>query len=125
MYKSILLPVDLDQESSWKKALPVAIALAGLSGATIHLITVVPDLLSSHVAPYFPPGFEAKVEAETKAKLTQFANDKLSGVPHEVHVRSGTIYEQILEAAEEIGCDLIVIVFCLVCLQLAVLEDNS
>ena len=42
-FRNILLPIDLDQESSWQEALPVAIDLAHDSGAKLRVITVVPD----------------------------------------------------------------------------------
>ena len=108
MYKSILFPVDLDQESSWEKALPVALALAGLDGAKIHLLTVVPDLEGMHVAAYFPPDFEQKARHAAGERLDAFARDRMKSIAFETHVRAGTIYDEILTAADEIGADLIV-----------------
>ena len=32
MFKNVLLPIDLDQESSWKKALPSALEFCRASG---------------------------------------------------------------------------------------------
>ena len=43
MYNEILLAIDLEEQSSWRKALPVAAELCRTSGARLHAITVVPD----------------------------------------------------------------------------------
>ena len=108
MYTSILFPVDLDQQSSWARALPVALALAGQGGGKIHLLTIVPDLKSTHVAAYFPPDFEAKALTGASERLEAFAREHIKDGQFETHVRSGTIYDEILTAADEIGSDLIV-----------------
>ena len=47
MYKRILLPIDLDQPSSWERALPQALELAKASDASLHVMTVVPDFGAS------------------------------------------------------------------------------
>ena len=54
MYDEILLAIDLEEESSWRKALPVAAELCRTSGARPHAITVVPELVPSIVSGYFP-----------------------------------------------------------------------
>ncbi len=43
MYKNILLSVDLTDSSSWRNALPFAVEYCQAMGATLHLMTVVPD----------------------------------------------------------------------------------
>lgn len=108
MYTSILLPIDLGEDSSWRKALPVARAIAGLSGATIHLMTVVPNLARAHIAAYFPPGFEETAFRETEARLAAFAAEHVADTPCTCHVARGTIYEEILDTAGRLGCDLVV-----------------
>ena len=109
MYKSILLPVDLTEESSWRKALPAAVACCRAFGAELHLLTVVPDFGSAAVAQYFPEDFEERIITQTRDELRAFA-DRL--VPEEVKVRPrvayGTIYEKILEVADDVRADLIV-----------------
>ena len=60
MFQNILLPVDLNQESSWQKALPTAVEYCNAFGATLHVMNVVPDFGSALVGSYFPEGFEKK-----------------------------------------------------------------
>ena len=43
MYQTILLPLDLNDEASWKKSLPTALELSQTHGAKLHVMTVVPD----------------------------------------------------------------------------------
>ena len=37
MFKNVLLPIDLDQESSWKKALPSALESCRASGGVGYI----------------------------------------------------------------------------------------
>ncbi|NIR97741.1 MAG: universal stress protein, partial [Gammaproteobacteria bacterium] len=41
MYTSLLVPIDLGHESSWRKALPLAVDLARTHGAELHVMVVV------------------------------------------------------------------------------------
>ena len=110
MYKKILLPIDLAQGSSWKKALPVACELARPSNAELHAITVVPDYGMSIVGSFFPKGYEQEAMDEAKAQLKAFLEQNVpTDVETQGHVAHGSIYEEILRVANELGCDLIVI----------------
>jgi nucleotide-binding universal stress UspA family protein len=110
MYQNILLTVDLNDEASWAKALPAAIGEAKAPGATLHVVSIVPDFGVSMVGSFFPDDFEEKALAETREKLAAFCAEN---VPSEIEakniVRHGNVYKEILEIAGEIGCDLIVI----------------
>jgi len=109
MFKTILMPIDLGEESSWRKALPAALLHARSEGGSLTLVTVVPDFGESIVETYFPPDFADKAMAKAEADLEAF---RVAHVPADVQskalVRTGTIYHEILVAAEEIGADLIV-----------------
>lgn len=109
MYKDILLPVDLNHPSSWEKALPVAIAHGQVFGARLHLCTVVPDFGLAMVDQFFPKNFERQVLDETHTALCRFAEEHL---PADCHagtiVAHGTVYEEILAAADRVNADLIV-----------------
>ncbi len=110
MYKDILLTVDLNDEASWTKALPAAVEIAKTSGATLHVVSIVPDFGMAVVGGFFPDDFEEKALAEVTKKLAAFCEDK---VPSEIEVkniaRHGNVYGEILKIAGEIGCGLIVI----------------
>jgi len=110
MYKDILLAVDLNDESSWKKAVPVAVEMAKASGGNIHVLTVVPDFGMSIVSQYFPDGYEKEVSEKVLADLKDFVAAHIpDGVPVRHIVGEGTAYEVILRMAKEISADLIVV----------------
>lgn len=109
MYNNILLTVDLNQESSWTKALPIAIANCQAFGARLHVMTVIPDFGMPIVAGYFPEDFAKKAIAESKKHLAAFVKDNVpDDISADVIIRQGTVYEVILGVAKGINADLIV-----------------
>lgn len=110
MFKSLLLPVDLASEASWKRPLEFAAELARHGGATIHVVTVVPDFGMSIVGSYFGEDFERKALAEAAEKLEAWAAAHVpKGLTVKTHVAHGRIYDEILRAAGKLGCDAIVL----------------
>ena len=109
MYTDILLPVDLGNESSWAKALPAAIEYCEAFGSNLHVMTVMPDFRSPMVAQFFPDDHEDKLMDNAKDVLHKFVVDR---VPEEIKVQhivaDGTIYKAIIETADDIGADLII-----------------
>ena len=109
MYTDILLPVDLGNESSWAKALPAAIEYCEAFGSNLHVMTVMPDFRSPMVAQFFPDDHEDKLMDNAKDVLQKFVADR---VPEEIKVQhivaDGTIYKAIIETADDIGADLII-----------------
>jgi len=109
MFNSILVPVDLNDDSSWKRALPAAMQLVQPNNAELHLVCVVPDMGSNLLAGHFPDDFEKKAVTSTREKLTDFAAGAIpDDVKHSLHVGYGAIYREILRVADENRCDLIV-----------------
>ena len=109
MFKDVLLPIDLDDEGSSLKALSKAVELGKPTGATLHVLTVLPGYGMSVVSQYFPEDFEEKRLAEATRHLQGFIADKVpKGVKTQAIVASGTIYEEILRVAATINCDVIV-----------------
>ena len=110
MFQEVLFPVDLGEESSWRKALPIAIDQARRNDGCLHLMTVVPTFGMSIVGQFFPEGYEDKaLEAATDA-LHSFSQQHLpdDGLRVQHIVTHGRVYEEIIRAAERIGADLIV-----------------
>ena len=109
MYKNILLTVDLTEESSWKKALPTAVEYCQCAGATLHVLSVLPDLGMGMVAQYFPKDFEKEAVDQARKDLERLCAEAIpEGVEFKPIVAQGTIYEQIISVAESIKADLIV-----------------
>ena len=110
MYQRILLPIDLSNESSWVKALPAAIQFCKTFGSALHVMTVMPDFGSSLVSQFFPDDHEEKMMQNADEGLEKFVREH---VPEELNVRNivsgGTIYKRIIETADNIGADLIIV----------------
>jgi nucleotide-binding universal stress UspA family protein len=108
MYRSILVPVDLDQPSSWEKALPTAVALCKAFGAKLSLATVVPERAVMLEAQWSPIAYREMMEM-ARVKLGSLAAtvEGAGEVAH--HVECGGIYSTILSIGELVGADLIVL----------------
>ena len=110
MFKDILLPVDLGNAVSQRKAVETAVHLAKTAKAQLHVMTVVPDFGLSIVGSFFPEGYEKHALDEASKKLHDFVKAE---IPKSVKVQHivghGTIYEEILRAANELGCDVIIL----------------
>ncbi len=110
MFKSILLPLDLANARGPDKALLAAVDLAGHYSADLHVMTVVPDFGMAIVGSFFEEGFEEKALTAARQRLSDFVRVHVpAGIQARAHVAHGTIYDQILRAAERLEIDLIVI----------------
>jgi nucleotide-binding universal stress UspA family protein len=109
MYRNILVPVDLSDKHSWRKALPTAISLCETFEAKLHLITVVPEFGLPMVGQFFPEGYEAKLRQQAAKQLKEFAAQQVPGaIECRRIVAEGKIYREILKAADAIQADLVV-----------------
>ncbi|WBU54485.1 universal stress protein [Paracoccus sp. SCSIO 75233] len=108
MFKTILMPIDLQHKSSWSRALPAARAQLG-EGVELHLLGIVHDVGNAWVASYLPKGYEQRALEEMKAELDSFVARELADVDGvTTHVGYGHVAETIVETADRIGADLIV-----------------
>lgn len=109
MYKDILIPVDLGEEASWRKALPFAVEMARMFSAHLHVMTVVPDSGFHYVSQFFPAGYETRMIEETNETLHAFVRENVpEGIPVQHIVAHGSIYREIVKAVEEIGADAVI-----------------
>lgn len=109
MIKSILLPVDLNHDSSWEISLPHALEMAEKHGAKIHVLTVIPDYGSAMVGSFFPKDFSENAKTESEKSLKEFlAKNIPDGVSADAHVLHGTIYKEIIGIANKVKADMII-----------------
>lgn len=107
MYSHILVPVDLDEPSSWVKAVPVAQAMARSFKAKGTLCTIVPDRVAIVEAPWTSVSLGALMD-KTSTRLNALARD-LGVKSFGREVGSGNIAGGILAIANDVGADLIVL----------------
>lgn len=109
MFTSILLPIDLSAEASWVKAAPVAVKMARDDGIPLHVATVVPDFGTSMVGSFFEPGFEKDALHKAGEALSAWIGAHVpDGIEVHPHVLHGSVYDEILKAADKLGVDAIV-----------------
>ena len=103
MYKTILVPVDLSHPEPAEKTLKIAQSIGG-ADSRIALLHVLPEI-PAFVAGEMSEGMLKRNLERARTELEAFGKD--AGA--KVEVRYGHAPTAILEYAEEIGADLIVI----------------
>ena len=110
MFSTILLSVDLNDPKGSVRPAEAAAQLAEMTGASLHVVNVVPDYGMAMVGLYFGADQARRVVEEAHAALVDWAARVLEGVPEDhLHVAKGTIYDQIIRTADKIGADAIVV----------------
>ncbi|MEP3049531.1 MAG: universal stress protein [Roseibium sp.] len=111
MTKSVLCAVDINHPED-NEVLEIANKLAQLDGASLDVITVVPNLGVTLVGSYFDENFQNQLVTDTQKTLKDMVA-KVVGEERNKDIRhvvtTGSIYEEILEVAGQISADLIVI----------------
>ncbi len=109
MFHSILVPVDLSELEVVRPALDKALALAGMTGASLHVVYV-RSILPVTFMEYVPPSFDEEQQGDAEKKLEELvaslpiARDKVTAA-----VRMGSVYNEVLAEAEKTKTDLIVV----------------
>ncbi len=109
MFKTILVPVDIEDVETARPALDRAVALADASGGTVRLIYV-RSLVPMAYMEFVPPDFDAAQQEDVTKRLAALADGislpkaRVSSV-----VTLGGVYHDVLQEAEKIGADLIVV----------------
>ncbi len=103
MFNTILVPVDVTTPKEAVKQLKAAATLGG----KLHAVNVVPDMGMSIVGSYFKDGFEEESAQNAMNELRDLVTE--AGVDADLHVSSGTIYDQVITMAKDLDVDLIVI----------------
>lgn len=109
MYRNILVPVDLDRPASWSEAISTASSLANCFAAKTTICSVVSDVDAIKHGEWLPIGVE-QLLFDAKARLEGLAAKFAHDLNCDVEVAAGTISGGILEIAERIAADLIVLV---------------
>ncbi|MEH6951099.1 universal stress protein [Nitrobacter sp. NHB1] len=108
MFKSILVPIDLSDTDLAKPAIATAVSLSQTSNGTIRLLNVL-QMTPVMLAEYLPADFGVQQRQSSEEALAIVASEvgiepaRMSSV-----VRQGSIYHEILEEAQAIKADLIV-----------------
>ncbi len=108
MYRNILLPIDLHEESSWRMALPTAIQYCRSAEPRLHVLNVVPNLAIG-VSAYLPEDAGEKMTESASAALVAFVAENFPDtIDAHCLVGQGSVYQAILEIAKTVDADLII-----------------
>jgi len=108
MFKSILVPVDIEQPSSWELALPQAIELAEANRGSVTVMTAVKDLKAMFEGLHFPFQMELMISNARDKLIKIVSGYRSTNVPLTEEVCFGSIGHEILRTAHDCGSDLIV-----------------
>ncbi|HCQ63734.1 MAG TPA: universal stress protein UspA [Rhodobacteraceae bacterium] len=107
MFKTVLVSVDVSLPEEARKILIAAKALTASWECDLHVVTVVPDVGMAIVGAYLDKRFEDQshdaAEIELKTAMTEV------GIDARAHVAAGTVYDRVIQLADTIGADLILI----------------
>ncbi len=110
MIDKILLPIDLQETRLAEKAVAFTIEEASRHHAEIHVLTVIPGFGMPIVASYFSEATMKEAAEEVVRSLKAFVKASFpDGVEVHSHVMQGNPAEKIVQQAERLCADLIVI----------------
>nr|WP_314445309.1 universal stress protein [uncultured Sphingomonas sp.] len=108
MNSNVLVPVDLEEPSSWSKAGPTAVALARDFDARLTFPALVEDRIAALEAQWSSVGYRDLL-SRSDARLRLFANGICEGLRAETKVVGGGISGGILDLTAQVAADLIVL----------------
>lgn len=108
MFKTILVALDLELGDHNGKILNAAKQIAEANAADVHLLNVV-AAAPAVVSQFLHENFEQMASGEAQKELTRLGSelDPKTGKA-KVMIRFGTVYQEVIAAAEKLGADLIV-----------------
>ncbi|MEK6734856.1 MAG: universal stress protein [Pseudomonadota bacterium] len=109
-FKKILLPIDINDKSSWLKTLPTAASmLKSDPDSELWIVSVIPNFGMNMVESYFPAGWTKEIKVKTLKTLEEIIANNLP-IDSKVNliVEKGVVYQAILENAEKLEIDLII-----------------
>ena len=111
MFKSILLPVDLNNVDSAKKAKDAALSLLTTTiGGKLHVLNVVPDTGMAIVGVSMNRNQVQLALDQARMELNTWVHDHIaSDIDTQLYVTQGTVYDEIIKLAAKVDVDAILL----------------
>src|SRR3954451_17683673 len=110
MFKSILVPIDLADTDLARPAIATAATLSQAMNGTVRILNVLP-MTPVMLAEYVPADFDTQQRQSSEEAVAKLAKESgLDSTRLTTVVRQGGIYHEVLEEAEMMEADLIVMV---------------
>ena len=107
MFQKILTAVNLDNQLASEKCLQAASQFARQSQSSLEVLTVIPDYSMPIVGSYFPQDHFQRGKAVVETALQELL--KRLQLDAKAHVRTGSVHSEILQVANNLACDLIIL----------------
>lgn len=110
MTRTVLVAIDLTQPEDQKAVLKRARQLADIEGATLSVVSVLPDYRMSMISTFFSDDHTHEMTEEARVAQHKFVTETVGQDDETQHViRMGKTFEEILITAEDLDAQLIVI----------------
>ena len=108
MFNTLLVAVDINDPKGVTRCAEAAVNMARSAGITLHVLNVIPDSGMAIVGAMMESDHFDKMAAAAKAALEDWAKDAIPGdIDAKLHIVRGTVYDQIIKTANDIGADAI------------------
>lgn len=109
MYKNILVPIDISDAGFSRHSIDKAVAFASATAGEVRLIYV-RSILPVTFMEFVPPDFDTEQQESAETDLAALAKSIVAPEISVSHVvRLGSIYNEVLQEAEEMKADLIIV----------------
>lgn len=110
MFKTILLAVDMNDLPESNHVAEAAVRMAECDGAKLHIINVIPGSGMAMVGSYLGPDQTIAIKSEAEERLKSWSAETIpAAVLGGLSVAQGTIYHEIIKAAQEVQAEVIVV----------------
>ena len=110
MFKNIIIPIDLSDKPSIKAILPKALGFASLFNAKVHFVYIIPDFGIKMIADYLPKNWAKDQQEKYQTQMTELIKQQIpDNVEIVFHIGRGAIYDEIIQYANDVKADLVII----------------
>lgn len=110
MFDTLLLAVDINDPEGSVPSTQAAVAMAKNHGSTLHILNVQPDDGMAIVSASLKSGHQDAGVKAAQAALSTWATAQIpTDVETQLHVTTGSVYDQIIKTAAKLNVDCIVV----------------
>lgn len=110
MFKNIIVPIDLSDKPSIKEILPRALNFSSIFNAKLHFVYIIPDFGIKMVSDYLPKNWAKDQQEKYQTQMTELIKQHIpDNIEVVFHIGRGAIYDEIIQYANDVKADLVII----------------
>jgi nucleotide-binding universal stress UspA family protein len=110
VFKNIIIPIDLSDKQLVKTILPKALNFATNFQSKLHFLYIIPDFGIKMVEDYLPKNWAKDQKEKYRTQVTELIKQYVpKELEVEFHIGRGAVYDEIIQYANEVKADLIII----------------